>query len=108
MYTTSTVDVLSWGADHLSLIGWPVVIAIIWKFRGAIDAYVLSWKSASERIAATEKIAMVIQTDVDTMMTNHLKHIEEALAGEKDFHAKELETLISMDRNIAILVDRRL
>jgi hypothetical protein len=108
MLTTSTVDVLSWAADHLALIGWPVVIGLIWKFRGAIDDYVSSWKAASNRIAATETIAVAIKTDVDTMMTNHLKHIEDALASEKEVHAEELKTLQSMDKNIAVLVDRRL
>ena len=51
--TSDTTTVLSWAADHLNLIGWPILLGIIWRVRGAIDSYLVKQKASAETVAKT-------------------------------------------------------
>jgi hypothetical protein len=50
---TSASDVFDYVAGHLAIIGWPVLLGLIWKARGAIDAYFSDQKTASDKISKT-------------------------------------------------------
>jgi hypothetical protein len=106
MLAPSTIDVFVWIADHLSLLGWPALVGIIWKSRGRLDAFVNSWNAMDLRTQATADTTALIKKNVDVMSSNHLKHIEASLASMDLRHEKETELLTSIDKGIAVLVDR--
>ena len=106
MLSLSTVDVFVWIADHLALLGWPALVGIIWKSRGKLDAFTNSWNAMDLRTQVTANTTALIKENVDTMSSNHLKHIESSLASMDVRHEKETDLLTNIDKGIAILVDR--
>jgi hypothetical protein len=106
MLATTTAEVFAYIADHLHVIGWPVLIGFAWKFRGNLDAFLHSWEAMDARAQTTADTTAVIKQSVDKMSTNHLKHIEMSLASMDVRHEKETELLTNIDKGIAILVDR--
>ena len=92
--------------DALPLIGWGIVIAFfvsLWRLSIKITSIGVDVKNRAE----------IVEQNVNTVMTNHLPHIQaatEASAEKQDTLAekqeKVIELLTSMDRNIAVLVDR--
>jgi hypothetical protein len=101
-----TVSVFEWIADHLHIFGWPALIGLVWTFRGTLDRFVNSWKAMDARTQTTADTTAIIKQTVDTMSTNHLKHIEMSLASMDLRHEKETDLLTNIDKGIAILVDR--
>ena len=100
------VQALGWIVDH---IGVGVVIAFLglsWRFRGAIDSFLTHWTQVAKKVESTELVAVQIKADVDTLTNNHLKHIGEAMVFFGDAQKENTRVLTSIDRNIAVLVDR--
>jgi hypothetical protein len=67
-----------WASQHLHLIGWPALILIAWKVRGAVDKFFTH--------------VMRVEGSIHKWDTNHLPHMQDYLQ--------------SIDTNIKILVDR--
>jgi hypothetical protein len=103
---SGTVQVLGWLADHIGigvLIGF---LGLSWRFRGAIDSFLSHWIMVAKKVEATESVAVQIKSDVDTLANNHLKHIGEAMVSFSEAQKETTRTLISIDKNISVLVDR--
>ena len=103
---TSTTDVIAYAIDHIDVIGWPVVVTMAWKLRGAASEFFTKWNSMDNRTVAIESIAVKTAANVNAIQTNHLAHIEESLIKQQAFQEKTLEVLTSIDKGIAVLVDR--
>lgn len=96
---TSTADVLEWISNHLHVIGWPVLIGVIWKCRGILDKFINRFETIDKRTASTADLATETKAGVDAIATNHLKHIEDDTRENK-------ESLHKIAEGIAVLVDR--
>ena len=88
-----------WVSTHLQLVGWPVLIFIAWQCRGFADRFMHQWVAMDERSKVTLSMVADVKLQTDTMANNHLKHMETDMT-------KQTVLLESIDKNIAILVDR--
>lgn len=88
-----------WGSNHLHLVGWPMFIGLVWKTRGAIEKFVNKWETIDTRTQATVTTLGEVKAATEAITGNHLKHMEEDMT-------RQTTLLESIDKNIAILVDR--
>jgi len=99
-------SVLDWIANHLQLVGWPALLGITWKFKGAFDKYFNSVEEVRSKSATTAQVAEQIKRNLDTVQNNHLAHLAEDIKAVSTQYEKHTELLSSIDRGIAVLVDR--
>jgi hypothetical protein len=118
---TSVGDVFDWIAAHLGIIGWPALLGLVWKFRGAVDKFLADQKESTDKVAKVletveeaKRVAIMkveeakehgsikaeeIKHGIDVLDANHLTHMERDMS-------EQTKLLISIDKNIAVLVDR--
>jgi hypothetical protein len=107
---TSVGDVFDWIAAHLGIIGWPALLGLVWKFRGAVDKFLADQKESTDKVAKVLETveeakehgsikAEEIKHGIDVLDANHLTHMERDMS-------EQTKLLISIDKNIAVLVDR--
>ncbi len=54
MYVINPVtEVLDFVAGHLAIIGWPVLLGLVWRVRGAVDTYFTDQKVTAKQISDT-------------------------------------------------------
>jgi hypothetical protein len=104
--TAANPSALEWAIDHLSLVGWPTLLAITWKFKGAFDKYLNGIAEVQKKTASTEQVTGEIKRNLEVVQNNHLAHLAEDIKGVGAQYEKHTELLTSIDRGIAILVDR--
>jgi hypothetical protein len=97
---------LDWVANHLQLVGWPALIGITWKFKGAFDKYFRSIDEVKAKATTTAQTAEQIKRNLDTVQNNHLAHLAQDIKEVGVQYDKHTELLTSIDRGIAVLVDR--
>lgn len=102
----SSVSVLGWVADHLNLVGWPVLITFVWWFKGASDKYFSGIDEVKANTASTETVSQEIKRTLELVQNNHLAHLAQDIKEVGSFYEKHTELLTSIDKNIALLVDR--
>jgi hypothetical protein len=93
-----------WAADHMGLLGWPALLGLVWKFRGTLDEFFSFQKEMEARIKSTELMATQVLGGVDTIKTNHLRHIEDNFKDLTVKQDKSHDVLVSIDKNIAVLL----
>ena len=98
--------VAGWIADHLSLIGWPTLIGFVWKLKGSFDRYNSDMAEAREQAGLAAATTQKLQTSLDTIQNNHLLHLSQDVKEIHDVYERHTELLTSIDRGIAVLVDR--
>lgn len=88
-----------WAAHAIQLIAWPTLVLFAWKARG----YLQQWLGRAEAMEKEARIAAentsATKAVVDQIQGNHLTHMEADLK-------TQTELLTSIDKGIAILVDR--
>jgi len=76
-----------WASQHIHLVGWPVIVALIVKATWHIGRFLSDLQAQ-----ATKTVAQI-----DTMATNHFPHMEASLTGQD-------KTLASIDSSLKTLV----
>jgi len=99
-------NVVVWIADHLNLVGWPALITIVWKFKGAFDTYFNNLDEVRLKTREAADISRKIQQDLSNVQTNHLTHLSQDMKEMHDIYDRHTDLLTSIDRGIAVLVDR--
>jgi len=99
-------NVAVWIADHLNLVGWPTLLAIVWKFKGAFDTYFNNLDEVRLKTREAADIGKQIRQDLTTVQTNHLAHLSQDLREMHEVYDRHTTLLTSIDRGIAVLVDR--
>lgn len=122
---------IDWLNQYIHLITWPALLAVVsaflWRTRGSIDKFFKQVEMDRANIASTVALATAIKATVDTTQNNHLAHVADDLAEQKELQLHTVEVLnshtqiltkmvetssaslalmTSMDKNIAVLVDR--
>ena len=95
-----------WVNDHIHLVGWPVLIFVCWQLRGIFERFKREHTEAIKTLMDTQEIARQTKVGVDLIQSNHLAHLKSDMAGLQQETSKTIEILSSIDRNIAVLVDR--
>jgi hypothetical protein len=90
----------------IRLCGWPVFIALVWKFRGTFDNWTVAIKAVQSHLDDIGVLASETKRTVDAVMLNHLQHIQESLVENNVQHLKQVEVLRAIEKGIAVLVDR--
>jgi len=81
------------------IVGWPSLVGVvIWLVR-TFDASNRKLTDIDKHSKAAFDTVTVVQTQVDTMQSNHMAHMQEELKGQTVI-------LTNMDKNIGLLVDR--
>jgi hypothetical protein len=110
MIVDDPVSPLTWLLDHANLVGWPSLLAITWKLKGAFDKYSSVIHQAKNNSDAAVKVAEEIKTNLSVVQNNHLAHlqadIQEMGKTYEKAYEKQIELLQSIDRGISVLVDR--
>lgn len=93
--------------DQLArVVGWSVVIVVVWKARGAFDKAMASLTTLQENLISLISLTADTKKVVDVVTLNHLQRIQDTLAIEQDQHEKQLAILRENQKGIAVLVDR--
>src|ERR1700690_4386885 len=71
--TTDAASAMIWASDHLNLLGWPMLVGIVWKFKGNIDNFFAEQKIAFNNVGVT--LAAVEDTKAEV-----LKNVRETMA----------------------------
>jgi len=88
-----------WLSDHIHILGWSTVIGFVtWLWKKSVQISI-AFQDGRKRFETVEQ-------NVNVATTNHLAHIESDMAEINGKHDKTTEVLQSIDRNIAVLVDR--
>ena len=103
---SDVATVATWIADHLSVVGWPTLIALVWKFKGFSDRYSSDLSEAKTQAALANASAQKLQVTLETIQNNHLLHLSQDVKEIHDIYDRHTELLTSIDRGIAVLVDR--
>lgn len=93
-------------AQHLPTVGWGIIISFfLWLWKTTLK-WMVGFEDAKRR-------AIAVEANVNLVATNHLAHIQDDMEEQtKQFKAiakayeKQTELLTSIDKNIALLVDR--
>lgn len=122
---------IDWLNNYIHLITWPALLAIVgtflWKTRGSVDKFFKQVEMDRSNIANTAALATAIKATVENTRDNHLAHLAGDMQIQKDLQArtiavldkqtellskqgetldKSVEIQTSMDKALAILVDR--
>ena len=81
---TNNPTPLVWVLEHLSAVGWPAIVYFAWKVGGY-------FRQTSEQISKTI-------TQIDTLATNHMPHMEASLRNQD-------ELLHSMDGSLKTIAE---
>jgi archaellum component FlaC len=100
------VTPLSWIVDHFNLIGWPALIGVTWKFKGAFDKYLSSVEEVKTKTSTAVQVAENIKSKLDVVQNNHLAHLADDIQGLSKQYERHTELLSSIDKGISVLVDR--
>ncbi len=88
------------------IFGIPAIVgAIVWMMR-KYDAGEKGWQEIRDNTKLSVATAAEVKLAVDTMQTNHLAHISEDIKSLHSSETKTIEVLTSIDKGIAVLVDR--
>jgi len=61
----TTLTPFQWALEHIQIIGWPAVVWAVWKF--------------SQFLNGVSNRAAVVESQVNTLATNHFPHMEASL-----------------------------
>lgn len=81
---TNNPTPLVWVLEHLSAVGWPAIVYFAWKVGGY-------FRQTSEQVSKTI-------TQIDTLATNHMPHMEASLRNQD-------ELLHSMDGSLKTIAN---
>lgn len=95
--SATTMQILEWIFDHITIGLFIAVLTFMWKFRGAIDKFQTSWDSNNVKLASVEKMSMETLGDVNIIQTNHLVHLAESC----DKTATSVQALTECTRSLA-------
>jgi len=98
--------VAAWAADHLNLIGWPILLKICWKFKGAFDTYFNNLDDVRKKATAAADTGEELKRGLAVIQNNHLAHLTQDIREIHDIYDRHTTLLTSIDRGIAVLVDR--
>lgn len=104
--TPDQITPFEWASQHLHLVGWPVLVALAWKARGAVENFLNEAKVTAAKTEETLKISETMQSELQVIGSNHLSHIQKDMSDLNLKYDRSLETLQSIDKGIGILVDR--
>lgn len=86
-------------SDHVHIVGWGTIISFfIWLWRKATHITVV-FSDGKRRFE-------VVENNINVISTNHLDHIERDMSSVAKEQTKSNEILESIDKGIAVLVDR--
>ena len=89
------MSVLKIISDNIHTVGWGTIIGGVgWAWR------------RSFQIAQKEKAGEAAITQLNKLATNDFPHLQESMADLSTKHDESVRLLTSMDKNIALLVDR--
>jgi histidyl-tRNA synthetase len=84
VFTASVSDLFDYVAGHLSIIGWPVLIGVVWRFRGVLDEYFQVQKDAVDKVSKTlesvEQAKAIAVEAVKTATESGTKKAQELMA----------------------------
>jgi hypothetical protein len=90
----------------VEILGWPTLLAtIVWVVR-KWDKLTGELRSIDKRTQDNLVTTTVVKAAVETIRDNHLAHVEQGVKDLASSHDKTIEVLGSIDKNIALLVDR--
>jgi hypothetical protein len=102
----SAAVVVDWIANHLQLVGWPALVGITWKFKGLFDRHFNSLAEVKENAVSAVQTTKQIKQNLEVVQNNHLAHLADDIKQVGIQYEKHTELLTSIDRGIAVLVDR--
>ena len=82
------------------------MIVIVWKLKGVIDKYSTDLGEAKAQATLASLASMKLQSTLETIQNNHLLHLSQDVKEIHDIYDRHTELLTSIDRGIAVLVDR--
>lgn len=119
--TGDATAVLEWISNHMNLVGWPLLVGLVWRFRGKVDGYFSSQEKSFQQVAAILETVEIVKRDamqkiddavkngtasaatlmekINILDTNHLTHMEHDIR-------EQTKLLVSIDKNIAVLAER--
>jgi seryl-tRNA synthetase len=104
MATANTVvEVLDFVAGHLSILGWPLLIGLVWKTRGVIDDYLKEQRDAAEQVTKTfESVEAAKKLALESVKaaTEHGAQKAQELITRVDANQKRLEETAAAVRKI--------
>lgn len=104
--TPEQITPFEWASQHVHLVGWPVLVALAWRARGAVEKFLNNSKVSAIKVEETLKISQALQADLQVIGSNHLSHIEKDMSELNAKHDRSTDILRSIDKGIGILVDR--
>lgn len=105
MYNTHPgIDLVS---EYVHVFGWPAILGVLWTFRGRIDEFINKIDQIAEKTEKASQITGATLAEVNIIKTNHLTHVEENIGKLAETQEKTITVLASIDRGIAVLVDRK-
>ena len=100
------VDILAMIERAVKDIGVLVLIGLVWKARGIISTFMSSHQAMDDRVKQTAIDVAATKLSVDTIQNNHLAHMSKDMAEVNAEMKEQTKTLASIDKGIAVLVDR--
>ena len=94
----------SYVLDHLNIAFWFAALGIVWRFRKAVDTWVVNFGTIKEASEETKRMVMETHGMTTQIKDNHLVHLSEDLKEQKQILDEHLKVLQSIDRNIAVMV----
>ena len=120
MYTTPTT--LEWLSSHRIVLDYPAGIGFVWmlsakwswlkewfnKFNVKQDEMVATTSDALKAADAGRQTAVVIQTEVNTLATNHLSHLQAAVDQQREEFHSFATAILEVHKDIAAGQDKML
>jgi hypothetical protein len=89
------------------IFGIPAIVGVIvWLIR-QYDATQRTFTALHENTKLAVARVAEVKSAVDVIQTNHLKHLEDSMISLAKSHADANSILVSIDKGIAVLVDRK-
>lgn len=106
MFIEDTHPQLNYLDELVRIIGWPTLICtVIWVVqkwdKGQREA-----KEISENAKAAADGVALVKTQMDTIITNHIVHLQTDIERLGTSNEKQVEVLQQINTSIKILVDR--
>ncbi len=89
------------------IVAWPVVIGIVWRFRGTMDRYLTAQDVLHEQLGAAKELIAETKALVDEAMVKRLSDMSKTLQESVEQHKEHTSVLHSIDTGIKVLCDRK-
>lgn len=94
---------LSWFFDHIHIAFWVAALGFIWRLSSVFNKHVVNQETVITQTAETKRMVMEVQGTVGTIKDNHLEHLASDVKEVGTAHARSIELLQSIDKNIAVM-----